>query len=107
MLGPMKMTPAGKVARRVEEENIRAEYTEAAKQFALTSMRTAWYEADLKRQVDRIHRLEQAEHREELIQANKELVLLRRARLMSFLTAEAIMFEEELNRMGLAFARER
>jgi len=44
---------------------------------------------------------------DELIQANKETLLKRRARLKQFLAAEAAGFESQLGEMGLAFAKAR
>ncbi|KAG8470039.1 hypothetical protein KFE25_006494 [Diacronema lutheri] len=103
----MKMTREGKVARRVEEDNIRAQYVDDAKSYQMTSMRTAWFDANEKRQTERRHRIEQMHNKEELIQANRELVLQRRARLREFLTDEAIMYEQQLNAIGLAFMKDR
>ena len=106
-LAAMKMSTAGKVARRVEEDNIRAAYVEDAKAYQMTSVRTSWFEANEKRQVERRHRLLEMTNKEELVQANKQLVLERRARLREFLTEEAVSFELQLNDMGLAFMKER
>lgn len=106
-LSAMKNSTAGRVARRVEEDNIRAQYVADAKSYEMTAMRTAWFEANAKRQMERLARLEHHEHKEELVQANKELVLIRRARLKEFLEAEARSFEQQLNDMGLAFAKHR
>jgi len=106
-LAAMKMTREGKVARRVEEDNIRAQYVDDAKSYQMTSMRTAWFDANEKRQTERRHRIEQMHNKEELIQANRELVLQRRARLREFLTDEAIMYEQQLNAIGLAFMKDR
>jgi len=106
-LSAMKLTREGKVARRVEEDNIRAQYVADAADYRMTHMRTAWFEASDKRQTVRRHRLEQHHHKEELLQANKELVLMRRAQLKELLEAEARMYEEQLNAMGLAFAKDR
>ena len=41
----------------------------------------------------------------EIEQGNKELILLRRARMKEFLAAEAEEFERQLNAKGLAFAK--
>ena len=43
---------------------------------------------------------------QELEQENRELLLLRRARLKEFLQAESEMFEKQLNAMGKAFCTE-
>lgn len=106
-LSAMKLTRGGQVARRVEEDNMRAKAVENAKGYALTSMRTAWFEANEKRQTLRRHRIEQYLNKEELLQANQELLLQRRARLKEFLTAEAMGYEQQLNAIGLAFAKDR
>ena len=42
----------------------------------------------------------------ELRQENAELILRRRARMQEFLSQEAIVFEEQLNAMGLAFRKD-
>lgn len=44
---------------------------------------------------------------QELEQENKELLLKRKARLRDFLTAEAQVFEAQLNTMGKAFCKDR
>ena len=44
---------------------------------------------------------------QELEQENKELMLKRKARLRSFLEAEAQVFEAQLNTVGKAFCKER
>ena len=44
---------------------------------------------------------------QELEQENRELLLLRRARMKEFLAAESEHFERELNAMGKAFCTER
>jgi aspartate/methionine/tyrosine aminotransferase len=106
-LAAMKLTREGKVARRVEEDTIRAQYVADAKEYQMTAMRTAWFEANEKRQTERRHRIEQHMHKEELIQANHELVLQRRTRLKEFLTAEAVAYERQLNEIGLAFVKDR
>lgn len=103
----MKLTREGKVARRVEEDNIRAQYVQDEKAYQLTSLRTSWFESNEKQQAERRHRIDEHSQKEELIQANKELVLLRRARLKEFLTAEAIATEQQLNAIGLSFVKDR
>ena len=106
-LSAMKLSREGKVARRVEEDNIRAQYVVDAKDYQMTAMRTAWFEANEKRQTQLRHRLEQLHNKEELIQANHEVLLLRRARMVEFLQAEAQLFERQLNELGLAFVKDR
>ena len=43
---------------------------------------------------------------QELRQENAELLIRRRARMQEFLSQEAIVFEEQLNAMGLAFRKD-
>ncbi|KAJ1638476.1 hypothetical protein T492DRAFT_943473 [Pavlovales sp. CCMP2436] len=106
-LSAMKQTREGKVARRVEEDTVRASYVADAKDYQLTLMRTGWFEQNEKRQTATRHRLDAVQHTEEIKQANLELTLQRRARLKELLTAESLMYEHELNAIGLAFVKDR
>mmetsp|Transcript_49793 Transcript_49793/g.107848 ORF Transcript_49793/g.107848 Transcript_49793/m.107848 type:complete len:103 (-) Transcript_49793:405-713(-) len=95
------------VMRRVQEEE-----TIAARVHGVIDMNTAlrdcaWHAGRERFDLAATKRHEAKRVALENEQANRVLLLERRARLKEFLAAEAEAFEAQLNDMGLAFAKER
>jgi len=95
------------VQRRVQEEQMRTDRLVDIKGTNLAMVRCQWEVSRLRQDVTTRERFLDKEVANEIEQGNKELVLLRRARMKEFLTAEAAEYERQLNEMGLAFAKDR
>jgi len=94
------------VRRRVQEEQIITDRLLSIKEKSHAMRACEWHNSRLRNDVH----LQQLQATKaittELEQQNKELLLLRRARMMEFLADEAKEFERQLNSMGLAFCKE-
>ena len=95
------------VGRRVKQEQEQADQLANIKQANQAMVRCEWEVARLRTHVSTREKYEQKAINAEMVQANKELILLRKARMSEFLSAEALEFERQLNERGLAFAKYR
>merc|ERR1711990_901630 len=90
------------VARRVKDEQVLTERLIDLKQQGHAMRACEWYNARERGDVSLQQLYEKKKITNELEQANKEMLLLRRARMKELLEAEAFEFETQLNSMGLA-----
>ena len=95
------------VMRRVKDEQMRTDRLVDIKAVNGSMVRCQWEASRMRTDPMTRQRFTEKEVANEIEQGNKELVLLRRARMKEFLTAEAAEYERQLNEMGLAFAKDR
>jgi hypothetical protein len=95
------------VKRRVQEEQTITDRLLAINETAHAMRACEWYNSRMRNDVNsqRLHTTKAINA--ELQQQNKELLLLRRARMKEFLADEAMEFERQLRQLGLAFCKER
>ena len=95
------------IQRRVNQEQTQFEALRAIKASNLAQVRGQWEVSRLRTDASTRQRFEDKEIANEVEQGNKELLILRRARMKEFLAAEAAEHERQLNELGLAFAKYR
>jgi len=94
------------VVRRVRAEQVITDRLSGIKQAAHYMRACEWANSRERTDVTVQQLYETKKIAQELDQENKELLVLRRARLRDFLKAEAEVFEQQLNDKGLAFSRD-
>ena len=95
------------VMRRVKDEQTRTDRLVDIKAVNGSMVRCQWEASRMRTDPMTRQRFTDKEVANEIEQGNKELILLRRARMKEFLEAEAAEFEANLNARGLAFAKHR
>lgn len=95
------------VKRRVHEEQMRTDRLVDIGRSNMAMVRCEWEVARLRTDAVTKDKYETKAIVAEMEQGNKELILVRRARMAEFLAAEAAEFEAQLNERGLAFAKVR
>tara|TARA_B100000795_G_scaffold96994_1_gene71190 strand:- start:1270 stop:1581 length:312 start_codon:yes stop_codon:yes gene_type:complete len=95
------------VMRRVKDEQTRTDRLVDIKAVNGSMVRCQWEASRMRTDPMTRQRFTDKEVANEIEQGNKELILLRRARMREFLEAEAAEFEANLNARGLAFAKHR
>ena len=95
------------VMRRVKDEQTRTDRLTNIKISNQAMVRCQWEVSRMRTDPMVRERFTDKEVANEIEQGNKELILLRRARMKEFLEAEAEEYERQLNARGLAFAKHR
>jgi hypothetical protein len=95
------------VRRRVADEQVRTDRLVEIKTANASMVRCQWEASQMRMDPMKRERFVEKEVANEIEQGNRELILLRRARMKEFLEAEAAGFEASLNARGLAFAKHR
>jgi len=95
------------VRRRVADEQVRTDRLAEIKTANMSMVRCQWEASQMRMDPMKRQRFVEKEVANEIEQGNRELILLRRARMKEFLEAEAAGFEASLNVRGLAFAKHR
>ena len=95
------------VMRRVKDEQTRNDRLVDIKAVNGAMVRCQWEASRMRTDPMTRERFIDKEVANEIEQGNKELILLRRARMKEFLEAEAAEMEAQLNARGLAFAKHR
>ncbi|KAL1508241.1 hypothetical protein AB1Y20_004358 [Prymnesium parvum] len=94
------------VRRRVREEQVLTDRLQSIKETSHAMHASEWHNSRMRTDVLLNQLKTKKAVTAELEQQNKELLLLRRARMRDFLEEEAKEFERQLNAMGLAFCKE-
>merc|ERR1712113_1234690 len=105
-MGRREMSTADhNVMRRVQMEQTLADRADAMRKQNQVMLASVWDNSRQRSDLAATQRHMRKRIDDELVQANKETLLMRRARLKQFLTAEAAGFEAQLGEQGLAFAK--
>jgi len=100
------MNEPSNVLRRVKAEQVVMDRLNGIKQDAHYMRACEWATSRERNDVTVQQLYETKKIAQELDQENKELLVIRRARLRDFLKAEAEVFEQQLNEKGMAFSRD-
>ena len=95
------------VRRRVKDEQVITDRLEGIKETSHAMRACEWFNSRERNDAVSKQLKVTKQVAKELEQENKELLLLRKARMKEFLAAEAAEFETQLNAMGKAFCKER